>query len=94
MFSLLFVSFFLCINQVNSVNSEKMKKLSIFNLGMGDGILMKFDVWKDFLSENCYFKSRPDLVTLGGVGGEPKILENTWSGGIRMKLGGKNKHKS
>ena len=36
---------------------------------------MKFDVWKDILSQSCYFKSRPDVVTLGGVGG-PKILEN------------------
>ena len=38
------------------------------------------------MSQSSYVKSRPDLLTLGGVGG--KILENTWSGGIRMKLGG------
>ena len=40
---------------------------------------MKFDVWKDIVSQSSSFKSRPDLVTLGGVGGrdgEPKILEN------------------
>ena len=57
---------------------------------------MKFDVWKDIVSQSCYFKSQPDLMTLGGgVGrGRPKILENTSSGGIGMKLGGKNKHKS
>ena len=30
---------------------------------------MKFDVWKDILSQSSYFISRPDLVTLGGVGG-------------------------
>ena len=45
---------------------------------MGDGILMKFDVWYDIVSQSSYFKSRPDLMTLGAVGGgEPKILENT-----------------
>ena len=27
---------------------------------------MKFDVWKDIVSQRCYFKSRLDLVTLGG----------------------------
>ena len=27
---------------------------------------MKFDVWKDIVSQSCYFKTRPDLVTLGG----------------------------
>ena len=38
------------------------------------------------MSQSSYFKSRPDLLTLGGVGGE--ILENNWNGGIGMKLGG------
>ena len=33
---------------------------------------MKFDVWKDIVSQSSYFKSRPDLVTLGGVGGDLK----------------------
>ena len=62
---------------------------------MGDWILIKFDVGKDIVSQSSYFKSRPDQVKLGGVGvGKPKILENTYSGGIGMKLGGKNKHKS
>ena len=32
-------------------------------------ILMKFDVWNDIVSQISYFKSRPDLLTLGGVGG-------------------------
>ena len=32
---------------------------------MGDGILMKFDVWKDIRTQ----KSRSDPVTLGGAGG-------------------------
>ena len=36
---------------------------------MGDGILMKFEVRKDIVSQSCYFKSRPDLVSLGGLGG-------------------------
>ena len=27
---------------------------------------MKFDVWKDIVSQSSYFKSRPDLMTLGG----------------------------
>ena len=54
---------------------------------------MKFDVWKDIVSQSSYFKSRLHLVTLRGVGGS-KILENALSGGIGMKLGGKNNHKS
>ena len=38
---------------------------------------MKFDVWKDIVSHSSYFKTRPDPVTLVGVGGgELKILEN------------------
>ena len=39
------------------------------------------------MSQSSYFKSRPDLLTLGGVGGE-ESWKNTWSGGIGMKLGG------
>ena len=38
---------------------------------MVDQILKRFDVWKDIVSQSCYFKSRLDLVTLGmdlGVG--------------------------
>ena len=39
---------------------------------------MKFDVWNDIVSQSSDFKSRPDRMTLGGVGGgKPKILENT-----------------
>ena len=40
---------------------------------------MKFDGWNDILSQSSYFKSRPDLMTLGELegGGKPKILENT-----------------
>ena len=30
---------------------------------------MKFDVWNDIVSQSSHFKSRPDLMTLGGVGG-------------------------
>ena len=30
---------------------------------------MKFDVWKDIVSQSCYFKSRLDLATLGELGG-------------------------
>ena len=38
---------------------------------------MKFDVWNDIVSQSSYFKSRSDLMTLGGAGEEkPKILEN------------------
>ena len=32
-------------------------------------ILMKFDVWKDIVSQSSYFKSRLDLATLGELGG-------------------------
>ena len=39
---------------------------------------MKFNVWNDIVSQSSHFKSRPDLMTLEGVGGgKPKILENT-----------------
>ena len=47
-------------------NSEK---LVIFNLWRSDWILMKFDVWKDIVSQSSYLKFRPDKVTLGGDGG-------------------------
>ena len=47
----------------------KLEKLGIFNFRTGDRILMKFDVWKDIVSQSSYFRSRPVLVTLGGVGG-------------------------
>ena len=30
---------------------------------------MKFDIQKEMISQSSYFKSRPDLVTLGGIGG-------------------------
>ena len=29
---------------------------------------MKFDVWKDIMSQSSQFKSWPDQVILGGVG--------------------------
>ena len=44
------------------------------------------------MSQSSYFKSRPDLLTLGELEGE--ILENVWSRGIGMKLGGYNKQMS
>ena len=35
---------------------------------------MKFNVWNDIVSQSSYFKSQPDLMTLGGVGGgKPKV---------------------
>ena len=39
------------------------------------------------MSQSSYFKSRPDLLTLGEEL-EGEILENTCSGGIGMKVGG------
>ena len=30
---------------------------------------MKFEVWKDIVSQSSYFKSRPDPVALGELGG-------------------------
>ena len=53
------------------------KKWSIFNLWVGDGILMKFDVWNDIVSE-LLFWIPTGSDDIGGVGGgKPKILENT-----------------
>ena len=37
---------------------------------------MKFEIWKVIVSQSSYFKSRLDPVTMGGIEGEPKILEN------------------
>ena len=30
---------------------------------------MKFDIYEEFMSQSSYFRSEPDLLTLGGVGG-------------------------
>ena len=36
---------------------------------------MKFGFWNDIVCQSSYFKSQPDLMTLGGVGGgKPKVL--------------------
>ena len=48
---------------------------------------MKFDVWKDIVSQSAYFKSRPDPVTLGGVSRDGIVdtsvtLESRRSGSI------------
>ena len=43
------------------INSEKLLK-GIFNLRRSDRMLLKFDVWKDIMSQSSYFKSRPDPV--------------------------------
>ena len=50
------------------LNRKKLAKGGFFNLRTGDQILMKFDVWKDIVSQSSYFKSRLDPVTLGRVG--------------------------
>ena len=47
----------------------KRENWGIFILRIDDRILMKFDFWKEFMAQSSYFKSRPDLLTLGGVGG-------------------------
>ena len=44
----------------------KRENWCIFILLIGDRILMKFDIWKEFMSQSSYFRSRPDLLTLGG----------------------------
>ena len=55
---------------------------------------MKFDIWKGIVSQSFYFKSRPDPLTLGGVGGgDLKSWQTLRVEGIGMKLGGKNKNK-
>ena len=42
---------------------------------------MKFDIWKDIVSQSSHFKSLPDSVTLGGGWGEPwKTLRVEGSG--------------
>ena len=37
---------------------------------------MKFDIYKDIVSQGSYFKSQPDPVTLVGVKGETGKREN------------------
>ena len=40
---------------------------------------MKFDIWKELISQSSYFKSQPDLLTLGGSwSGKTEILENAY----------------
>ena len=56
-----------------SAITEKFEIRGIFSLRRNDVILMKFDVWKDIVSQSTYLKSRPDPVTFGGG---PKVLEN------------------
>ena len=48
------------------------------------------------MSQSSYFKSRPELVTLGGgeLGGGNLKLGKHLEWRIGMKLGGKIKHKS
>ena len=53
---------------------------------------MKFDVWKNILSQSSYFKSRLDPVTLEKLGGGN--LKSLKTLKIGMKLGGKNKQRS
>ena len=59
---------------------------------------MKFDVWKDIMSQSYYFKSWPDLVTLGGGGsweGETLYLGKHLEWRDRDEAGWReNKHKS
>jgi len=51
---------------------------------------MKFDIKKDIVSQSSYFKSRPDLVTLGGVGrGNPKSWKTLRVEGSGCNLVGK-----
>ena len=71
-----------------TVKLEKIEKNEeFFYLRMGDRILMKFDFWKDIVSQSSYFKSRSDPVTLGGVWRGPKILENVLSlGGLMGRV--------
>ena len=63
------------MGELGVVNSEKFEKLRHFNLRTNDRILMKFDIQKELMSQSSYFKSRPDVLTLGDLEGE--ILENT-----------------
>ena len=47
----------------------KHENWGIFILRIDDQIVMKSDFQKEFMSQSSYFKSRLDLLTLGGVGG-------------------------
>ena len=48
-------------------NSEKLEKNEVFlTYERSNRILMKFDIWKDIVSQNSYCKSRPNPVTFGG----------------------------
>ena len=65
------------LEELGSVNLEKLEKMSVFNIRTGDRILMKFEIEKELMSQSSYFKSRPGLLTLGRVGwGKSEILEN------------------
>ena len=48
---------------------------------------MKFDIWKELVSQSSYLKSRPDLLTLGGgVGGGNRKSWKT----LRVEKSGRN----
>ena len=62
-----FLYFLLKCSLCLSVDTKVMDTVLVYlNLTLRRQILMKFDVWKDIVSQSSYFKSRPDLVTLGG----------------------------
>ena len=46
------------------------------------------------MTQISYFRSQPDPVSLEELEGGVRNLGKAYSGGIRMKLGGENKHKS
>ena len=46
----------------NSVIWKKSEKMRDFNFRTGYWVLMKFEFWKNIMSQSSYFKSRPDLV--------------------------------
>ena len=59
----------LSLGEFGGLILNKLEKCGIFNLRRSDRILMKFEVWKDIVSQSSYFKFRLDLVTLGGIEG-------------------------
>ena len=45
---------------------NKLEKIGIFNLRRSDQILMKFEVWKDIVSQSSCFKFRLGSGDIGG----------------------------
>jgi len=58
------------LEELGGADLEKLEKLRYFYFKSGRPDLNEIDILKELMSQCSYFKFRPDLSTLDGVGGE------------------------